>query len=66
MPGRARVRQAPPPLPDPFPPGPAQPTSVEPFVFDLGEALYFYGTAVAVVAYRRPRAVAGRQAGGTW
>ena len=66
VPGRARVRQAPPPLPDPFPPGPAQPTSVEPFVFDLGEALYFYGTAVAVVAYRRPRAVAGRQAGGTW
>ena len=65
MPRRARAPQAPPPLPDPFPPGPAQPTSVEPFVFDLGAALLIYGYVVG--RWPAPaRAAAGRRAGGTW
>jgi hypothetical protein len=66
-PGRAGVPQPPPPLPDPFPPGPAQRTSAEPFVFDLGEALFLFWTGVVVLAYRRPRAAAGGppRAGGT-
>ena len=67
VPGRAGVPQSPPPLPDPFPPGPAQRTSAEPFVFDLGEALFLFWTGVVVLAYRRPRAAAGGapRAGGT-
>ena len=43
VPRRALAPQAPPALPDPFPPGPAQPTSALPFVFDLGAALFIYG-----------------------
>jgi O-antigen/teichoic acid export membrane protein len=66
VPGRARVPQPPPPLPDPFPPGPAQPTSAEPFVGDLGEALFLYGTAMVVVAYRRPPAGPPPRARGSW
>ena len=68
VPARARVPQPPPPLPDPFAPGPAEPTSAEPFVLDLGAALFLYGTAVVVLAYRRPRAAADGlpRAGGTW
>ena len=67
VPGRAGVPQSPPPLPDPFPPGPAQRTSAEPFVFDLGEALFLFWTGVVVLAYRRPRGAAGGppRAGGT-
>ncbi len=67
-PGRARVPQAPPPLPDPFPPGPAQPTSAEPFVLDLGAALLLYGTVVVAVVRRWPRADGDGPpwAAGTW
>ena len=55
VPRRALAPQAPPALPDPFPPGPAQPTSVLPFVFHLGAALFIYGYLVV----RRRRAAAG-------
>jgi hypothetical protein len=68
VPGRAGVPQPPPPLADPFPPGPAQRTSAEPFMFDLGEALFLFWTGVVVLAYRRPRAAAAGgppRAGGT-
>jgi len=67
-PGRARVPQAPPPLPDPFPPGPAQPTSAEPFALELGAALLLYGTVVVAVVRRWPRAAGDGPpwAGGTW
>jgi hypothetical protein len=62
LPTWARDPQPPPPLPDPFPLGPAQPTSVEPFVLTLGAALLLYGGAVAALARRqrrRQRASAG-------
>ena len=56
VPRRALAPQAPPALPDLFPPGPAQPTSALPFVFDLGAALFVYGY---LVVRRRRRAAAG-------
>ncbi len=59
VPRRARALQPPPPLPDPFAPGPAQPTSAEPFVLDLAAALLVYGYVAVAVARRWTRA-AGR------
>jgi hypothetical protein len=55
VPRPALAPQEPSALPDPFPPGPAQPTSALPFVFDLGAALSISGYLVA----RRRRAAAG-------
>ena len=45
----ARDAQSAPPLPDPSV-GPAEPTSVEPFVLTLGAALLLYGFVVAMLA----------------
>jgi hypothetical protein len=68
VPGRARVPQSPPPIPNPFPNGPPQPTTAVPFALDLGAALLLYGTVVVLVAYRRRRVTAGGppRAGGSW
>jgi O-antigen/teichoic acid export membrane protein len=70
VPAQARVPRSPPPLPNPFPPGPTQPTSVAPFVATLGAALLLYAGAVAVLARRRrgPQSLARgwRRSGGTW
>ncbi len=67
VPRRARLHQTPPPLPNPSPLGPAQPTSVELFVIDLGEALFFYVTGAVVMAYRRrPDAGGPSRPEGTW
>jgi hypothetical protein len=60
VPGRARVLQSPPPLPDSPPAPPAEPTSVKPFVTDLNWALLLYGNAVTALSFGRPRVVAGR------
>jgi len=54
VPARARVPQSPPPLPNPFPLGPAQPTTAEPFLLDLGGALLLYLSVIIVLAWRRP------------
>jgi O-antigen/teichoic acid export membrane protein len=54
VPARARVPQSPPPLPNPFPLGPAQPTTAEPFLLDLGGALLLYASVIIVLAWRRP------------
>jgi O-antigen/teichoic acid export membrane protein len=55
VPARARVSQSPPPLPNPFPLGPPQPTTAEPFLFDLGGALVLYASIFIVLARRRLR-----------
>ena len=44
-----RNPQTPPPLQNPLALGPAQPTSIEPFVFTLAGALLIYGLAVLVL-----------------
>jgi len=59
VPGSPRVPQSPPPIPNPFPEGPPQPTTAVPFALDLGAALLLYGTVVVLVARRRRRATAG-------
>jgi O-antigen/teichoic acid export membrane protein len=68
VPGQARVPQSPPPLPNPSPLGPAQPTSAEPFVIDLGVALIVYVTRIVVLARRRPGRAADEKPWrrGTW
>jgi O-antigen/teichoic acid export membrane protein len=68
VPGRARRPQSSPPLPNPSPLGPAQPTSAEPFVIDLGVALCLYVTRIVVLARRRPQTAADRPPWrkGTW
>lgn len=55
LPARARPPQRPPPLPDSPPTGPAEPTSVEPFVITLAAALAVYGAGVAALARRQRR-----------
>jgi O-antigen/teichoic acid export membrane protein len=70
VPAQARVPRPPPPLPDPFPAGRPEPTSVKPFVLTLGAALILYGGVVAALARQRRgrlRASASdpRRAGGT-
>jgi hypothetical protein len=55
VPARARVPQSPPPLPNPNPLGPPQPTTAEPFLLDLGGALLLYASIFAVLAWRRTR-----------
>lgn len=45
----ARVPQPPPPLPNPAPSGPAEPTSVEPFVLTLIAVLAFYGFVLSML-----------------
>lgn len=55
IPTKARDTQPPPPLPNAFPLGRAEPTSVEPFVLTLGAVLLLYGCAVAALARRPPR-----------
>ena len=65
VPGRAGVPQSPPPLPDPYPNGPAQPTTAEPFALDLGASLLLYATMVLLEGCRR-RWGGPRRAGGTW
>ena len=55
VPARARDPQPPPPLPSAFPFGPAEPTSVAPFVATLGAALLLYGGTVATLAHRQRR-----------
>jgi O-antigen/teichoic acid export membrane protein len=54
VPARARVPQSPPPLPNPFPLGPAQPTTAEPFLLDLGGALLVYVSVIIALVWRRP------------
>jgi hypothetical protein len=49
----SRAPQSPPPLPNPFPLGPATPTSVEPFVMTVSAVLVLYATTVGVLAWRR-------------
>jgi hypothetical protein len=51
----ARGTQPPPPLPNPSPEGPAQPTTVLPFVLSLGAALVAYGGVIAALARRQRR-----------
>jgi hypothetical protein len=60
VPGRARVPQSPPPIPNPFPDGPPQPTTAVPFALDLGAVLLLYGTVVLPVVFRRRRGTADR------
>ena len=55
VPARARVPQSPPPLPNPNPLGPPQPTTAEPFLLDLGGALLLYASIFIVLAWRRTR-----------
>jgi O-antigen/teichoic acid export membrane protein len=55
VPAKARVPQSPPPLPNPNPLGPAQPTTAEPFLFDLGGALLLYASIFIVLAWRWTR-----------
>jgi hypothetical protein len=55
VPARARIPQSPPPLPNPFPLGPPQPTTAEPFLLDLGGALLLYPSVIIVLVWRRPR-----------
>ena len=55
IPAWARIPQSPPPLPNAFPLGPAQPTSIEPFVLTLGAALLLYGSVVALLLGRKRR-----------
>ena len=49
IPTHARNPQSPPPLPNPFPLGPAEPTSAKPFVLTLGLALLLYTGVVAML-----------------
>ncbi len=55
VPAAADGTQPPPPLPDPSPEGPPQPTTVVPFVLSLGAALLAYGGVVATIARRQRR-----------
>ena len=55
VPSQAHDPQAPPPLPNAFPLGPAEPTSVMPFVVTLGVLLLFYGIIVGILAERQRR-----------
>ena len=55
VPAVARGTQPPPPLPDPSPEGPPEPTTVVPFVLSLGAALLAYGGVIATVARRQRR-----------
>jgi hypothetical protein len=55
LPAAARGPQPPPPLPNPSPDGPAQPTTVLPFVLSLGAALVAYGGVIAALARRQRR-----------
>ena len=59
VPALARVPQPPPPLPNPFP-GPAEPTSVKPFVLTLAAALSCYATVVALLLADRQRRQRGQ------
>jgi len=52
VPSRVRVPQQPPPLPNPFPNGPAQPTTAVPFALNLAAALLLYGILVLPAARR--------------
>jgi hypothetical protein len=55
LPPAARAPQIPPTLPDITPPGPPEPTTVEPFALTLAAALTLYAGAVAIIAFRRRR-----------
>ena len=55
LPAAARGTQPPPPLPNPSPEGPAQPTTVLPFALSLGTALLAYGGVIATIARRQRR-----------
>ncbi len=67
VPSGALARQKPPPLPNPSPLGPAQPTSAEPFAIDLGVIMFLYLTvAVAMAARRRPAADRPPRREGAW
>ena len=55
VPALARVPQPPPPLPNPFTQGPAEPTSVKPFALTLAAALVLYATVVALLLADRQR-----------
>jgi hypothetical protein len=74
VPARARAPQSPPPLPNPFPLGPAQPTTAEPFLLDLGGALLLYLSVLVVLArlrrpgggYRPPRGRSWPPRDGSW
>ncbi len=53
VPARARKLQHGPPLPNPYIPGPPEPTTAKPFALTLSAALLFYGGVVDRLAYRR-------------
>lgn len=55
VPTRARDPQSPPPVPNLSPLGPAEPTTVEPFVWTLEGALLLYGVIVAMLVLRQRR-----------
>jgi hypothetical protein len=70
VPARARVLQQGPTLPNPYVPGPPEPTTAKPFALTLSAALLLYGGIVDRLAYRRrggPRTPARppRRDGGT-
>jgi hypothetical protein len=53
VPARARKLQHGPPLPNPYIPGPPEPSTAKPFALTLSAALLFYGGVVDRLAYRR-------------
>ncbi|MGH3185841.1 MAG: polysaccharide biosynthesis C-terminal domain-containing protein [Streptosporangiaceae bacterium] len=55
VPAVARGTQPPPPLPNPSPEGPPQPTTVLPFAVSLAAALLAYGGVITTVARRQRR-----------
>jgi O-antigen/teichoic acid export membrane protein len=55
LPRGARAQQGPPALPDILPPGPPEPTSVEPFALTLGGALALYAGLIVLAASRKRR-----------
>jgi hypothetical protein len=53
VPARDRVLQQGPTLPNPYVPGPSEPTTAKPFALTLSAALLLYGGIVDRLAYRR-------------